>query len=248
MKCKYCGGEVGLEELVCPYCGQPNDQAVLHQKDMAAYRQRFHATETAVRQKAHQYSQIIPRVVLILTLLIGGIIMLAISSEAYYFPEAARHRAAMRHPDQTRQTLERCLEEGDYISFSSWMEYNDISYYSDFPEYEDVGSCAYNYRYLLIRMEQLFLHADVESWTKDNAASEIHWFCESLDDFFENLELIERYSESPDYMEHVHIMRENVLGLLKVYFKIEENDLDAFLSLSSNRKAAFIEEVLLINA
>ena len=84
MKCKYCGGEVGLEELVCPYCGQPNDQAVLHQKDMAAYRQRFHATETAVRQKAHQYAQIIPRVVLILTLLIGGIIMLAISSEAMY--------------------------------------------------------------------------------------------------------------------------------------------------------------------
>ena len=45
MKCPYCGGEVGLEERFCSYCGRPNEQAQRHHQDMARFRKQYAETE-----------------------------------------------------------------------------------------------------------------------------------------------------------------------------------------------------------
>lgn len=34
MKCKYCGGNLTLEQAYCPHCGRPNEEAEQHVKDM----------------------------------------------------------------------------------------------------------------------------------------------------------------------------------------------------------------------
>ena len=57
MKCRYCGGEVGLEEKTCPYCGRPNEQAVKHHQNMASFRRRYAETEAEVATKTRRYAQ-----------------------------------------------------------------------------------------------------------------------------------------------------------------------------------------------
>lgn len=49
MKCKNCGGEVRLEDLHCPYCGSPNEEAMRHARDMQHYRKEFQQTSSQVR-------------------------------------------------------------------------------------------------------------------------------------------------------------------------------------------------------
>ena len=38
MKCKYCGGNLTLEQAYCPHCGRPNEEAAQHVKDMEHYK------------------------------------------------------------------------------------------------------------------------------------------------------------------------------------------------------------------
>lgn len=46
MKCKYCGGEISLEDVKCPYCGRENEEAVQHIKDMQYYQGEFEKAKT----------------------------------------------------------------------------------------------------------------------------------------------------------------------------------------------------------
>ena len=45
MKCKYCGGDVTLNDHFCPHCGRPVDQAIRHQKEMREYETEFEETK-----------------------------------------------------------------------------------------------------------------------------------------------------------------------------------------------------------
>ena len=106
MKCRNCGGEVGLEERFCPYCGTPNEQAIRHFQDMADYQDRYTKTEAHVVGAAKRYAQIIPRVIVILLLLIVTVVMAVIAENAYAFPDRMRHRAAQKDAAGTVAVLE----------------------------------------------------------------------------------------------------------------------------------------------
>lgn len=45
MKCKYCGGNLTLEQAYCPHCGRPNEEAAQHVKDMEHYKSNFEDTK-----------------------------------------------------------------------------------------------------------------------------------------------------------------------------------------------------------
>ena len=246
MKCRYCGGEVGLEEKFCPYCGKPNEQAVQHHQDMERFQTRFSETEQSVKGRAKKYSQIVPLVLTILFLLIGSVIMAVVATNAYAFPDQSRRRASLRDPERTCEVLDGFLNSGDYMSFSSYMDYYNIrTYDSVFSKYREVGYCAYSYKEFVTRLEKLFLHGDREYWLKYSADSDIHYFCDSIDEFYDTLDSTYRYSEPEDYTECIEDMRQTVTGMLRTYLGIREEETDAFLSLSANKKAAYVEEVIL---
>ena len=41
MKCKYCGGDVTLDDHFCPHCGRPVDQSQRHHQEMKQYETEF---------------------------------------------------------------------------------------------------------------------------------------------------------------------------------------------------------------
>ena len=246
MKCKNCGGEVGLEERFCPYCGTPNEQAVRHFQDMADYQQRYAATEADVVSAAKRYAQIIPRVVAILLLLIAAVVMAVVAENAYAFPDRMRRRAAEKDSEGTVAAMEAYLAQGDYLAFASYADFNDVRVYnSPFEAYAGVRWVAQYYKDVVLRMERLFLHEDREQWAAKRAPDDIQALCQSLENFFDALERGTRNTESEAHLACVEQMRGDVMEMLRVYLGLEGEEAERFLAMSANRKAAYLEEVLL---
>lgn len=246
MKCRYCGGEVGLEQKFCPYCGNTNDQAVQHYTDMARFRGRYADTEAEVIKRSERYARIIPRTVLIVFLLIAAAAMYLVSENAYAFPEMMRRRAAERHPAAAVAALDEYLADGDYVSFASYISFNGIrTYNTAFERFRQVYWCSENYKDILLHTEQLFLHTDADYWEKYNASNDIRLLCQSLEYFFETYDRYREDPEAEEYAPYMDDMKNKVLDLLNVYLGIDETEADEFLAMTNNRKAAFIEEALL---
>ena len=246
MKCPYCGGEVGLEERFCSYCGRPNEQAQRHHQDMAHFRRKYAATEAAVVGKAERYAQVVPRVTVILLMLIASVVMWAVSANLYSYPEHARRRAAEKNPQPVIETLEGYLAERNYMSFASYFTYNDLrTYDSPFEDYSDMRWCAEYYQDFMIEAESLFLHSDREKWIRYSASSDIQRLCRTLDEFIECADRAEREGGNEAHLACVRDMRSNVADVLRVYLGVGEDETEAFLALSENKKAARLEEVLL---
>ena len=53
MKCKYCGGNLTLEQAYCPHCGRPNEEAAQHVKDMEHYKSNFEDTKSVTYDNHH---------------------------------------------------------------------------------------------------------------------------------------------------------------------------------------------------
>ena len=246
MKCIYCGGEVGLEQKYCPYCGNANEQAVQHYTDIASFRGRYADTEAEVLRRSDRYARIIPRTVIIVLLLVAAAIMYIITENAYGFPDLMRRRAAEKHPETAMAVLDACLDEGDYVSFASYMSYNSIRTYSTpFERYRHVYWCSEYYKDILVHTEKLFLHSNRSDWLKYSASSDIRMLCQSLEYF---MEYYERGLDDPDaaeYAGHLDEMKDRVMDLINVYLGIDESEAEEFLAMTDNRKAAYIEEVLL---
>ena len=246
MKCRNCGGEVGLEERFCPYCGTPNEQAIRHFQDMADYQDRYAKTEAHVVGAAKRYAQIIPRVVVALLLLIATVVMAVIGENAYAFPELTRRRAAEKDPEGTIAVMEGYLAKGEYLSFASYVDYIDIrTYNSPFEAYAGIRWVAQDYAYVVQRMERLFLHGDQDKWAERRAPDDIQMLCQSLETFFDALESGNRNAASEEHRACIEEMRGNVMEMLRVYFGLEGEQAEQFLAMSTNRKAAYLEEVLL---
>ena len=246
MKCRYCGGEVGLEEKTCPYCGRPNEQAVKHHQNMASFRRRYAETEAEVATKTRRYAQIVPRTVIILLLLIAAVVMWVIAESAYSFPENSRRRAAERHPETLTAQLEGDLENRDYLRFAPRMNYHDIrTYNSPFSDYSDLRWSAECYKDFVLAAERLFLHGNREEWLRYSASNDIMNFCHSLEYFLEQQERDMKYAETESHRAALEDMRKNVQEMTRVFLGIDGETFDHFIELSDNKKAAYIEEVLL---
>ena len=246
MKCKYCGGEVGLEETVCPYCGKPNDQAVRHHREMASFRRRYAETEAAVVGKADHYSRIIPRMLVILLLLIVAVAAYAISENTYGFPEEVRRHKAERHPEQIKETLDTCLENRDYLAFSSWLAYHGIRCYNGpFEEYDDLQWPAEYYKDFVVSMERVFLHGELDTWEKENASYNLQRLCQDLESFLETVERELSNVETESHREALETMQSDVMEMLQVFFGLDGEELEQFLSFTEARKTAYLEGVVL---
>ena len=70
MKCKYCGGNLTLEQAYCPHCGRPNEEAAQHVKDMEHYKSNFEDTKSDVYEVAEKNTEIMSHMIIITVLVI----------------------------------------------------------------------------------------------------------------------------------------------------------------------------------
>ena len=246
MKCSKCGGEISLEDKVCPFCGNVNKDAVEHIRAMEEYKKRYKVTEEEVTRKTKRFASVAVKAVILALLLVGIGIMMFIYSRAYSFPEKARRREALRHPDKCRAKMTEYLENGDYSGFSSYIAYNSIPVYEDkFEDFKDLKFCADYYLDTIGSIEKIVMHGDDEKWLKWDASNDAGRCSRFIGEFYETVENRREREENESNLKYYDDMKADVDAALSVYLGMDEKTLEEFIAMTENKRSAYLEEVIL---
>ena len=152
MKCKYCGGNLTLEQAYCPHCGRPNEEAAQHVKDMEHYKSNFEDTKSDVYEVTEKNTEIMSHMIIITVLVILCVVVFVVSARSWSI-----HRGLLQFDAGIRQgsymkQMEQYLEDEDYIGLSAFCDRHYIRPYSSNNNYEKYqllmeASGAYRYFY-----------------------------------------------------------------------------------------------------
>ncbi len=249
MKCNSCGGNMGLEDLKCPYCGTPNPFAEKHQEDMRRFEKEFAVTKekvvTANRKRSGRNISLI--LILVLLLLDAGAVFFAgVSSDIAYDLKVKRVES---QADQHLENIRALLEEGDYCSFSSYYSANSLySIRSDsaLDQYSAVHSAAGRYRWILQDVEK-YIAGDSYSFRKESMSRTCSYMAENITKLWTVEDDYSYHRDtylSPDKMAFIEDMRERTALLLKTYAGLTEEEAGSLGDMSQSRIQKILEERL----
>ncbi len=129
MNCTHCGAPISLEEKFCPNCGQPNEAAAQHSRDMENYKREFEKTRSGVLANLKAYKGITARLMIFLVVLVLMIIAFIAMNGVYEIHRNKMIKNAKAHSAEVSATLEEYMENKDYVMLAEYAEYNFLSSY-----------------------------------------------------------------------------------------------------------------------
>ena len=246
MKCPNCGGQLGLEDAVCPYCNTPNAMAVQHQSDMARYQREYQRTQSDVLEKTslmQRHGSWLVIMVVLLVALIGGMFLLALSWDIGY---SIRERNAEQNLAENAQVLDEYLQNGEYGQFLGYYDANDISLSYDNP-YQAVRRAAGAYVDLVQYVSTLGKRTGYTS-SLEYRSGMCGFIAEDLIKIYTVEQQFtydaDRYF-SPEKRAYIEDMRERAGALAQTYFGLTEEEVREIPNMSASRLTKIIEEALL---
>ena len=131
MKCKYCGGNLGLEDAYCPHCGRPNQLAVQHVRDMNRYRGEFKKTQDAVLKTSGRFSAIAVRAAICAALVVLTVVFLVLGGRAWSFQRAVRQAQARSRATEYSAAMQEFVQDRDYRMLSAFAQTRGVEEYND---------------------------------------------------------------------------------------------------------------------
>ena len=245
MKCKYCGGDVTLQDHFCPHCGRPVDQALRHQKEMREYETEFEATKREAINKISVSSgggtAVGIRLAIIVALTIALIWML-INLNSYDINQRKEKRLANANYDAYVEQIEQYIADRDFVALSRFENKHNLDWNDKYKEYRDIFYAASSYEYIYRGiLETAFLLKDARSlYYAENLSENVNRFYEQI------LSDRSTYSDAdPEKTEAAYNeMEQDMLTLLQKYLHISKEDADSMRELSKSRRKVLIEQAL----
>lgn len=242
MKCEKCGGNLSLEDVVCPYCDALNEHAVAHIRDMNRYKREFEGTRDTVEAVAKSHSGIMVRIVTICVLIVLIIICGILNSEAYSIKRSINQKKADKEFKENQKILSQYLEEKDYCSFYAFIYGRDIpTYKGAYEEYKKLYFVTTQY-------SQFF--DDVMKLEADNIYTDKGYYIERLSDCLN--EFYRAYNEEEycyvgesgrDY-EVTKDIENQLKALLVTYVGLSKANVENLAELTNAQRSVLIEENL----
>lgn len=245
MKCPYCGGNLSLEDEVCPHCGRLNEQSRQHVKDMQHYKGEFEHTKKHVYIATSQYTKVVVRVVIIAVLVLAIIALFILGGRAYSVRRIVEEHRAERYAAEYIKQLDQYIEEEDFFSFITFCNERRISCYEGMYErYVAVERVAQNYINVYNCIMKLVCPTEYQE-----QSSAIEQLTGSLDYFYSSMdaEVYEYYEDADNEQSKkaIEVMKDEVSLLLQVYFSISEEEAEQLKELSQAKRAVLIEEAIM---
>jgi len=245
MKCKYCGGDVTLQDHFCPHCGRPVDQALRHQKEMREYETEFEETKREAINKISVSSgggtAVGIRLAVIVALTIALIWML-INLNSYDINQRKEKRLANANYDAYVEQIEQYIADRDFVALSRFENKHNLDWNDKYKEYRDIFYAASSYEYIYRGiLETAFLLKDARSlYYAENLSENVNRFYEQI------LSDRSTYSDAdPEKTEAAYNeMEQDMLALLQKYLHISKEDADSMRELSKSRRKVLIEQAL----
>ena len=245
MKCKYCGGDVTLQDHFCPHCGRPVDQALRHQKEMREYETEFEETKREAINKISVSSgggtAVGIRLAIIVALTIALIWML-INLNSYDINQRKEKRLANANYDAYVEQIEQYIADRDFVALSRFENKHNLDWNDKYKEYRDIFYAASSYEYIYRGiLETAFLLKDARSlYYAENLSENVNRFYEQI------LSDRSTYSDAdPEKTEAAYNeMEQDMLTLLQKYLHISKEDADSRRERSKSRRKVLIEQAL----
>lgn len=240
MKCESCGGNLTLEDVVCPHCEALNEHAVQHIREMNRYKSEFEDTREEVYSVTQSYAGITARVIVIAVLVVLIIVCGLLSGESYSIRSKMLRAEAKRNLKETKATIEAYLEERDYYALAAFSNAKRISAYDeDFEEYGNMIYAANQYSYLydyIMKVWKPYEGMDMQNSVK--------WIAEQLTAFYKifNKEYVHYVGESGEAYEHAMQMQEQIQALLMAYCNLTKEEAEALPGMTNAERTLLLEE------
>ncbi|SCY48107.1 hypothetical protein SAMN02910370_02749 [Lachnospiraceae bacterium XPB1003] len=245
MKCKKCGKRLGPEDAKCRFCGADNPFAVMHEKNMQRYNKRFDETGRRVLDKAGDSKGLGNRAAVIVVLILLIIATGIITSFNYTDHDDASSKTKLATPKENLTRIDELLEQGEYIECVRLMHTQEIINSGD-DEYRDMKGLIYiadNYCDCIELMEGIvYLPRGEEE--RDAVSSYCNNLGIQIDDFYEVYDVWKDGTGSEKYSVYYRDIENELRTAVKVYFEMDDDAYEEFLSLSENQKAVKLEEII----
>lgn len=244
MRCKYCGGEIRLEDAFCSYCGKPNEHARRHAHEMQAFRSDYEATKRGVEHKVRRFTGVSVRVSLLALLLVGTVLLLLLGGQTWSVRRAWVEARSERHAARCMAEMDALLEAEDFLAFSAYCEANCIDPYDNaFEKYAPAERAARSFRYLysdILRAAHPPEYYDRQR-ILESLADDLEYFYDALD-----MEQYEYYegADSGQNRAALAAMEERSALLLQSFCGIDAKEAAALREMSPARRALLLEEAM----
>lgn len=240
MKCEKCGGNLTLEDVVCPYCEALNEHAVQHIREMNRYKKDYEGTKQEVYSVTKNYAGITVRIIVIAVLIVLTVICGVLSGEAYSIKRNIK--IAQRNDKECKETMEQYLEDRDYYAFAMFCDINKISAYEE--GYEEYNSIIYAVRQYHYAYDAIM--RTVKPYEGVDNQNSISYIAEYVNGFYKIFdESSDNYysaNTSEKSMEVALEIKEQLEALLMAYCGLTQEDIAGFADMSKAERALIIEE------
>ena len=245
MKCKYCGGDVTLQDHFCPHCGRPVDQALRHQKEMREYETEFEETKREAIDKISVSSgggTAVGIRLAIIVALIAALIWMLINLNAYDINERKEKKLANANYDAYVEQIEQYIADTEFMALSRFADKHRLDMNDKYKQYRDIFYAAGDYEYVYLGiLETAYLANDTRNlYYAENLSENVNRFYEYI--------LTERSAYSDADPEKTSAafkeMEQDIAVLLQKYLHLTKEDTDSLRELSKSRRKVLIEQAL----
>ena len=246
MKCEKCGGNLSLEDLKCPYCGEINKHAQQHIRDMERFQGEFQDTKENVYATAKRFTAVSVRMIVIAALVVLAVALAILGSRSYSLRRWILEKRAERNVAEYSAVMDRYLEEENFMEFSFFTEANRIDGYdTPYETYIPVIRASHQYRYLYSEIMGTYTNwiQDADQETMERCVS---YLSDQLNFFYESLDM-EKYNyisgvDSEQNKQALAQMEEHVKALLQTYCNLTQEETEALRQLSEAKRTVLLEE------
>lgn len=249
MKCPNCGKHIGIEVPKCPACGHTNPLAKKHNENIKKYDKRFKKTQDNVLTSAQKTEGVGIRggifailvAVIVILAFVWGFVIAASEGET----DEDRERDALKNKTKYSAQMRDFLEEGDYITFESFLLQHNIPLNSEpYKEFQRLEYVANRYYTCVQLWEKIILRSDDPDYW-DSSETDISNLCMYLDSFMEVYEYNVKVEKNEDIAAYIEDMNSDIRAMLRRYLQMTDDEVDEFLGYSQAKKAVAMEEILL---
>ena len=248
MKCTHCGGNIGIEDKICPYCGAPNEQALEHQADMRRFEASFKETQAHVEERTSRFSRMAVPITLAVILLLAMAASVLFASRSYDIGRSLARRELAGHAADYQLQIDEWLSEKDYLNLYAFYENKNLYMLSGYDggpleSYEMVfrasGYYSQFFEMLMQRMEPGSFYYKPER---------ISATCSDLADLLDRLYSISREDYFPEgcysqeRLADVTGMQAQAQALLQTYAGFSREEAAGVSDYSKGRLQVMLEE------
>ena len=244
MKCISCGGEIGLTDEKCPFCGREVTETAGYQTDLKTYRNRNKKSAQRVEKAVSGNVPIVISAVVMAVLLIAIVTAAYVWGNAYHFRSDAMRKDAVKNFDEYSARIQQYLEAGDYTGFAAFKEYHNI------PEWEEpykdlklLWNMAYRYDSMVSNIESAVMFGqDARIYRPEQ---DVYDCRRAIWNFYYDYGNYQSEIETDPYGKYIRDMKNKADIILKVYLCLDDEAREAYLASSDIEQDAYLEGVLM---